>query len=115
MKRIDDTDEFGGDPQVRYLRRVFEKIEAAQKSFLDRLGFLPFDDRLKRAREGALHLFERGWMMSNRKGVQFSEEELGLLYVACLARLLKARGIDIPERLVPSDERIAGIMKELSG
>jgi hypothetical protein len=114
MKRTDDTDEFGRDPQVLYLRRVFDRIETTQKSFLDQSGVLPFDERLKRARESALHLFERGWMMSNRKGIQLSEEELGLLYLACLARMLKSRGANIPERLVPSDERIAEIMKELS-
>jgi hypothetical protein len=114
MKQTDATDEFGRDPQVRYLRLVFARIETAQKGFLEQLGVLPFDERLKRAREGALHLFERGWMISNREGIQLSEEELGLLYLACLARMLKSRGTIIPERLEPSGETIRGIMTELS-
>jgi hypothetical protein len=113
MKRLDDTDEFGRDPQVRYLRSVFRTVEAAQKGLLEQLAIAPFDERLGPAREGALHLFERGWVLSNRKGIDLSEEELGLLYLACLARMLKSRGTNIPEHLEPSEETIRGIMEEL--
>jgi hypothetical protein len=113
VKRTEDTDEWGRDPQVHYLRSVFRAIEAAQRNLLEQLAIPPFDERLRRAREGGLHLFERGWVLANRKGIGLSEEELGLLYVACLERLLTSRGIHIPENLIPSNEAIAGIMKEL--
>ncbi len=45
-----DIDAFGHDPQVRYMRRIFALIEAAQKIFLESANISPIDERLRQAR-----------------------------------------------------------------
>jgi hypothetical protein len=107
-----EKDDWGQDPQVRYLRKVFANMEAAQKDLLNRLGMSPLDDRLRRGREGALHMFEKAWMIATRRRIALAEEEFGPLYQACLARVLESRGVQIPKGTFPESEKITGLLKE---
>jgi len=107
-----EVDEWGKDPQVRYLRRVFAHMEIAQKGFLERLNISPFDERLLRMRESALKLFENAWMVATRKGITVNEDELGILYLHCLARLFQSRDIEIPPGTLPRNEKITALLKE---
>ena len=111
---MQNTDDWGADAQVRYLRRGFAAIETSQKAFLDDLDLRPFDERLRRARESALHLFERAWMHATRNGITLSEDDFGVLYVSCLATLLKSRGVDIPPGAVRAEKKIEGILAEVA-
>ncbi len=107
-----ETDDWGRDPQVRYLRKVFSVMEEAQKGFLQRIGMSPLDDRLRSSREGALHIFEKAWMTATRRGIALTEEDLGPLYQACLARVLRSRGADIPQDTLPDNDKVRVLLAE---
>ena len=107
------NDEWGHDPSVRLMREVFKGMEIAQKEFLAGLHILPFDERLRPCREMARRLFERSWALAARQGRGISEEEAGLLYVHCLARTLRSQGFDVPTGILPDEERIASLLREV--
>ena len=108
-----EKDEWGMDPQVRYLRRAFALIEKAQAELLGRLDVLPHDYRLRRIREAALKLFEQGGALAGRNGVVVSEEDISVFYIYCLARVLAANRIPVADEMLPAHEKIAGFMREV--
>ncbi|HOP85453.1 MAG TPA: hypothetical protein PKZ54_03115 [Syntrophorhabdaceae bacterium] len=109
-----ETDEWGKDPQVRFLRRVFSHMEEAQKGLLDKIGISLFDERLKRIRDGALTIFERAWAMALRKGMNLEEKDLVHLYIFSLAYVLERYKISVPQDILPSDEDIKKIVFEVT-
>ena len=52
------ADDWGFDPSVRMMRRVYERIEMVQGELLKRLSISPFDPRLRRWREKARDYLE---------------------------------------------------------
>jgi len=107
-------DEWGRDPSVQSMRRVFSSIEEAQQEFLLCLNISCFDRRLRRSREQALELFERTWPKAVRRGMM-SEKDAAPLYVHCLARTLRLAGVEVPGELLPRDEKVIRFLqKELS-
>lgn len=110
---MDQTDKWGKEPQVRYLRKVFSHVETAQRVLFNHIQLSSLDPRLRRMREGALNLFEQAWLTSTRKGISLSEAELGELYVHCLARLLRSRGIDVPASAMSANQRIETVLREV--
>lgn len=106
-------DQFAGDPQVRYLRRVFAGIEWKQRELLERIGISLTDYRLKRVREAALKHFEKAWMLAGRRGVTETEDEIGNLYVLCLARILAGNRISVPDKFLPSNPKMNDVIKEI--
>jgi len=112
MKSIQD--EWDRDPSVQSMRRVFSFIEAAQQELLLCLNLSFLDRRLRRSREQALELFERTWSKAVRRGMM-SEKDAAPLYVHCLARTLRLAGVEVPEELLPRDEKVIRFLqKELS-
>ena len=112
MKSIQD--EWGRDPSVQSMRRVFSFIEAAQQELLLCLNLSFLDRRLRRSREQALEFFERTWPKAVRRGMM-SEKDAAPLYVHCLARTLRLAGVEVPEELLPRDEKVIRFLqKELS-
>jgi hypothetical protein len=108
-------DEWGHDPSVQSMRRVFSLMEEAQQELLRRLNISLLDHRLRRCREQALELFEQTWPLAVRKGIMISERDAAPLYVHCLGRALSSVGIDVPEELLSKDEKIiCFLQKELS-
>lgn len=108
-----ERDNFGADPQVRYLRQVFGYTETAQADFLHRLNISPFDDRLRRWREASLKLFEKVWMLSSNRGIPAEKERVSKIYLYCLAHFLKLNRIGVPPEILPVDENIESLMKEV--
>lgn len=108
-----EADDWGRDPQVRYLRNVFSQMEEAQKALFRHLPVSVLDPRLRRMREGALSLFERAWLTATRRGIGLSEGEFGMVYVHCLARLLRSKGIEVPSGALTSTDRVEAVMKEV--
>jgi hypothetical protein len=108
-----EVDEWGKDPQVRYLRQVFARIDALQGELLERLNISPFDYRLSRIRDAALKSFEKAWVLAVNRGIATNEEEIATLYIHCLARMLSANCINVPVDILPAHEKIAGIIKEV--
>jgi hypothetical protein len=106
-------DEWGREPSVRAMRRVFAAMEAAQKEFIRNLGLSPFDQRLRRWRERALGVFDVLWARAAGADVELSEEEAGALYVQCLGKTMTREGMDIPLEIFPQSEKLKKILKEV--
>ena len=105
-------DDWGHDPSVQSMRRVFARMESAQKELLGRLNISPFDPKLRRRREEARTFFERAWPLAARRGVVVSEEDTVSLYVHCLARTFHSDGVEVPSEALPWDERIIKFLSE---
>ncbi len=105
-------DEWGHDPSVQSMRRVFSFMEEAQQELLRRLNISLFDQRLRRARKQALELFERAWPLAVRKGMIMNEKDAAPLYIHCLARALSLVGVEVPKELLPRDEKIIRFLQE---
>jgi hypothetical protein len=107
-------DQFGRDPQVRYLREVFARMEKRQTDLLLHLGVSPSDYRLRRIREAALKSFEKAWMAASRRDdVATSEEQIATLYIHCLSRVMAGNRISVPPAILPPDEKINAVLKEV--
>ena len=106
-------DEWGRDPSVQAMRRVFAAMEAAQREFIKNVGVSPFDPRMRRWRERALAAFDASWGRSARSGVELNEKETAALYVHCLGKIMTKEGIDIPAEILPRIEKLQKILKEV--
>jgi hypothetical protein len=106
-------DEWGEDPSVRMMRRVFAAMEAAQKEFIENLGLSPFDQRLRRWRERALGVFDALWARAAGAGLELSVEEAGAFYVQCLGKTMIRDGMDVPPGILPRSEKLEKILKEV--
>ena len=109
-----DNDNWGKDPQVRYLRKVFAHIEKSQKELLGKINIPDYDERLRRWRDGALNLFERSWALSARWGVYLNEQEASAVYLHCLAYVLMRNRIEVPKELLPDNEKIDMFIKGIA-
>jgi hypothetical protein len=108
-----ERDDWGTDPQIRYLRQVFGHIEKTQVDFLHCLNISPVDDRLRRWREAALKLFEKVWMLSSKRGITSEKEQVSKIYLHCLAHFLKLNRIGIPPELLSVDDNIDSLIREV--
>ena len=103
-------DEWGHDASVQSMRRVFSSMEEAQRELLSCLNISILDRRLRRSREQALVLFERTWPKAARRGMM-GEEIAAPLYLHCLAKSLRSAGVQVPEELLPRDEKLIHLLK----
>ncbi len=106
-----DNDEWGRDPAVRQLRRIFAIVEAEQQRLLDRLGIDRLDTRLGQWRKMTLHLFEQQWSASVQHGLRLEEKDVADLYLRCMVKVLGTRGIVVPGDAVPANDTIDRLMK----
>ena len=105
-------DEWGHDPSVQSMRRVFSVMEEAQHGLLSHLNISPFDRRLRSIREKALELFERTWPLTVRQRIMINEKETATLYIHCLAQALSLVGFEVPNELLPRDEKIIRFLQK---
>lgn len=105
-------DEWGHDPSVQSMRRVFSYMEQAQQELLRHLNIPRFDNRLRSVREQALELFEKAWPLAVRKGMILGEKEAAPFYSHCLAQALSSEGIEVPKGVLPRDEKIIRFLQE---
>jgi len=109
-----EMDEWGKDPLVQIMRRVFKEMEKAQHELLKQLDIKPYDLRIRRWREQALALFERAWGIANRMGITLDEHTASAIYVHCLAKIMSAERINIPAGILPEAKSVERIFKEVS-
>ena len=107
-----DNDEWGRDPSVQIMRKVFKEMETAQHEFLKRLAIPPYDPRIGTWREKALALFEKAWGVANRKGIVMNEKKASVVYIHCLAKIMDAEGKEIPQGVLPDGKDIEMLFKE---
>lgn len=107
-----DSDTWGYDPQIRYMRGVFAAVEKAQREFLATAGISSMDERLRRFRETALKYFEHSWAYVMQRGLAGDESSAVAIYILCLARAMSARGINIPQGSLPADQKLIKLVEE---
>jgi len=105
-------DEWRHDPSVQSMRRVFSHMEEAQQQLLRDLNISFFDKRLRRSRQQALELFEQAWPLAIKKGIITGEKDAAPFYLHCLAQALKLVRIEVPNELLPEDEKMIRFLQE---
>jgi hypothetical protein len=108
-----EMDEWGRDPSVQFMRKVFKGMEKVQHELLKRLDIIPYDLRIRRWRDQALVFFERAWGVANRMGIPMDEHTASLVYVHCLARVMGAERINIPADVLPEAKSVERIFQEV--
>jgi hypothetical protein len=109
---MSDMDDWGKDPAVRAMRKVFKEMEDSQGIFFRRLGIGHYDTRIRHWRETALVQFERAFSHASRAGVLTNEKTASEIYLHCLARIMRSEGIDIQDAFLPDSIGIEEILKE---
>lgn len=105
-------DEWGYDPTVQMMRRVFSLMEKAQSDLLKGLNLSLFDPRLRRVRSRARDLFEHAWPIALQKEIVSDERGAALLYRHCLAHTLEQSGVGVSDLEWPKDDRLAKFLRE---
>lgn len=112
---MSSKDEWGHDPSVQVMRRIFKHMEVKQEALLKASNISPFDTRLRRWREKALESFEKSWAYAAKCGFELKEESAAALYSHCLARAIIGEGTGAAVKILPKDEKIEMLlMKALS-
>lgn len=107
------ADDWGVDPSVRMMRRVFGRIEMVQGDLLKRLNVSPFDPRLKRWRDKARDYLERCWVLASRWGIEVGEEQAACIYAHCIAWAMNLDGVKVPHEILPKHVTIEFVLKEV--
>jgi hypothetical protein len=100
------------DPSVQAMRRVFSRMEIAQKELLKQLNISHFDERLRVWRQTALELFERSCANARQQNIALDEEKIAGIYLHCLARTIGSGDIAIARDSLPRDEKIEKLVEE---
>jgi len=107
-----ENDEFGHDPSVQRMRKIFSSIEKAQWDMLEKMKISTFDDRLRNIRKTALDLFGKSFPLAVSKGMELDEKESAGLYAFCFAQSLKLSGIIIPDNFLPENKQLEAVVME---
>lgn len=106
------NDDFGHDPSVQRMRKIFSSMEKAQWDMLEKLKISAFDDRLRNIRKTALYLFEKAFPIAVSKGMDLDEDSSAELYAFCLAQSLKPVGVDVPADLLVDNKQLEAVVME---
>jgi hypothetical protein len=96
-----EDDNWGKDPSVRQMRRIFANIEAHYNALLLALEINAMDKRVAQWRVKTLRIFERIWAYGTQSGLMQNEEDMVDLYLHCLGRVLSIDGVFVPRALLP--------------
>jgi len=106
-------DEWGRDPSIKAMRRVFKAMEKTLDDLLEQLEISPFDDRIRGWLEQALAKYERAWGEANRLRVQMDEKMALAVYAHCLVRVIGSGEIKIPESRLALKEDVERLIMEV--
>jgi hypothetical protein len=95
-------DEWGRDPSVHAMRGVFGLMESFQDRFIEQAGIDRYDSRLRAWRERAKRGFEQSRAKAAGNRIQLRPEQAAALYLQCLADVMRADGV-----LIPNDALVA--------
>jgi len=109
-----EKDNWGRDPAVHQMRRVFAGMEQIQKTLLDQTGIKPFDSRLRPVRETALNLFDKATALAAGKGIRLTDTAMIGIYAGCLQLAMTNAGIAISQDLLPDDSTLRELVREVS-
>ena len=106
------NDDFGHDPSVQRMRKIFSSMEKAQWDMLEKLKISTFDERLRNVRKTALYFFEKSFPIAVSKGMNLDDDASAGLYAFCLEQSLKPVGINVPADLLPEDKQLEAVVME---
>lgn len=106
-------DNWGRDPSVRAMRRVFKGMEKALDDFLQQLNIDPLDHRIRGWLEQALVKYEKAWGVASRMGVHMDEDMAPAVYARCLVKVIGLDGIKIPENMLPIEKDTERLISEV--
>ena len=106
-------DDWGRDPSVRAMRKVFQSMERFLEEILKRLEISPYDYRIRGWLEETLAKFERSWGVAHHMGIPMDEEMAPAVYARCLAKVIGREGIEIPRDLLPQQKEAEGIIDKV--
>jgi hypothetical protein len=107
------NDDFGRDPSVQRMRKLFSSMEKTQWDMLEKLRISSFDNRLRNIRKTALNLFEKAFPLAVSKGMNPDEKMSAMLYAFCLAHSFKPAGIDVPDHFLPDNKQLETVVMEI--
>ena len=108
-----DMDEWGRDPSVQVMRKVFKGMEKSLEEILGQLDIAPYDQRIRGWLEMALAKFETSWGVANQMGIIMDETIAPVVYTHCLAKAIGSEGIEIPEGILPEEKDTARLIHEV--
>jgi hypothetical protein len=108
-----DMDEWGRDPSVQAMRRVFKEMEESLEDILGKLDISPYDHRIRGWLEKALAKFERARGVANQMGIIMNEQTAPVVYAHCLAKIIASEGIEIREGILPADKVSERLINEV--
>jgi hypothetical protein len=108
-----DMDEWGRDPSVQAMRRVFKEMEESLEDILGKLDISPYDHRIRGWLEKALAKFERARGVANQMGIIMNEQTAPVVYAHCLAKIIASEGIEIREGILPADKESERLIHEV--
>ena len=108
-----NMDEWGKDPSVRAMRKVFKGMEQSQEEILVQLDIAPHDQRIRGWLEKALAKFEQSWVIANQMGIIMNEQLAPLVYTYCLTKVIGSEGIEIPAGILPRDKKTERLIHEV--
>ena len=106
-------DDWGKDPSVQAMRRVFKAMEKSKNEILVRLHIPPFDLRIRGWLEKALAAFERTSSAANQMGLTMDEKRASVIYARCFSKVIGSEGIEIPAGLIPEDKETERLINEV--
>jgi len=109
---VSQPDDWGRDPQVQALRRVFAALERAGKELLAAAGVEPWDPRLRAWREAARRRFQEAWPRALEQGLAREPQAAARLYALGLASVLAHEGLAAPLAAQPGDRDLAAALGE---
>ncbi len=110
-----ENDEFGRDPAVRSMRRVFAGMEKLHREITGAASISSLDRRLPVWREQALRIFEQAWSRAGRRGLARTEEEAAQLYALCLIRILERGKVTVPSSATLQHDALEEVIREVLG
>jgi hypothetical protein len=110
---MSDRDEWGRDPSVQAMRKIFQGMEKSLNEILARLGISSYDLRIRGWLETALTKFERAWGVANQMGIIMDEKKAPLVYAHCIAKVIGSEGIEIPEDILPEEKETGRLINEV--
>jgi len=106
VSRSPEDDTWGRDPSIQSMRRVFAMMEKGQTEILAALFISPLDQRLRRWRQSALHLFEQKYKQTTDRGSRPNERQMTDLYCDCFVSILGKDDIPVSSSFIPPNEEV---------
>ncbi len=97
-------DRWEQNPEILMMRQEFRQLEAAHDELMAKLKISVFDQRLPVWRQRARVLFEKLWYQHVKPTGNGGETQAGVVYTHCLARVMAADGLQLPDDIVSAVE-----------